>query len=160
MVSEKVNRWLQLSGNLAVLVGLILVWVEIRQSNDIAMTVAQQSIMDNFTYSHDVALDEETGLAAFRAKLRTANLSDLDPTEQERAFLYVVRYWNSYTSVQVAYNQGMIEEDLFHGFIEDLRLVMDDYPATKEIWVRQWRSYPNTQSWEIWQPIANIADNY
>ena len=157
MGSEKLNRWLHLLGNLAVLAGLILVWVEIRQSNNIAMTVAQQSIIDNFTISHDVTLDEESGLAEFRVKLRTAAYNDLNEVEQERAWGLVVRYYNSYTSVQVAYDQGMVEEDFFLGYVDDLRVFMHEYPATQELFVRQWRNYPTTRDWDIWKPIAEIV---
>ncbi len=70
MDANRLNGWLALAGNLAVLVGLILLVVEIRQNSD--LTRAQIS-MDRSTVSRQIAINVANGgeFLPIDVKLRT-----------------------------------------------------------------------------------------
>jgi hypothetical protein len=95
MDANRLNGWLALAGNLAVLVGLILLVVEIRQNSD--LTRAQIS-MDRSTVSRQIAIDVANGgeFLPIDVKLRTqvdgfpkaTGWSDILTPEEQRRYQF------------------------------------------------------------------------
>ena len=144
-------------GVASVVISMLFVGYELRQSNRIAIAMAEQSVLALMSDSHEVSLDVESGQALFRSKLRTADFDELEGEDFERLNSFALRTWNNWTAVQSAYDQGLMQEDLFLGFIDDVEKFLQTYPVTQEIFIDAWKTYPTTQHWEIYGPIARLA---
>jgi hypothetical protein len=90
MDGGKLNKWLTLGANLAVLIGIVLILLELNQNADLMRAQMTQARGDNVvqTYRDLMASD---GWLEIRAKQRAAKstkewIESLSPTEYERAW--------------------------------------------------------------------------
>ena len=138
-------------GGIAVLVTLVYLAFQLRQSNRIATAVAQQGILFNMSALHMRALDPS--VAELRMKMRTGSFDEFDPIEAEQLEAHVYALMNAWSAVQTAFDQGLITKELLEIFIEDVAREMERYPATSGRFVNVWAKYPQLDEWPIFSAI-------
>jgi hypothetical protein len=119
---KKINlgQTISILGNVGVLLGLVLVVVEIRQSNEQAAAAAYQTrIADIEVAFQQYALSAD--LPAIYVKLRESGLESLTAEEQDR-----VRSWESARRTRMQgqsyqYEQGLLDESAYRVMLRAAR---------------------------------------
>ena len=142
-------------GGIAVLVTLVYLAFQIKQSNRIATAVAQQNIFLNMSALHRPAL--EPSIAELRLKMRTRSYDELDPVEAEQLEAHVYGLINVWAAVQAACDQGLITKEVLEIYIEDVSREMERYPATTGRFVNVWAKYPHLGQWPIYTAIKSAS---
>jgi len=76
MISEKLNRWLTLIANLAVVAGIVFLAMEIRQNNSMAALEQQSSVNARVNALIDMVLADPTLIDLMRKDTSTLNESE------------------------------------------------------------------------------------
>jgi hypothetical protein len=110
MNADKINRWLTLGANIAVVIGIILVALQINQNNRMMRTQTRNaittSIMD-FTLSSETSAAEELVLKA------DGDLSRLTPSETRKARLVYTALIRLWENIHYQYRNGVFDEAEF-----------------------------------------------
>lgn len=148
MDSDRLNRWLTLGANLGVLVGLALLVVEIRQSNQLALAQIEQTRSDSLLswrrewITNDAIVEM---LAARRAILPMSEFQPMSVTEKQAAtaaflneldpelrirwtFFLQTTFWD-FENVHAQYQRGLISEDYCNDRVVDA--ILQDAPGWK-----------------------------
>ena len=148
MDSDRLNRWLTLVANTGVLVGLILLVVEIRQSNLLALADIEQTRSDSLlqwrrewvTNDHIVpmllerssifSMEEYFSLDVAERQAAVENMLDeMDPTTRMRMrFFFLTSFWD-YENLHAQYQRGLISEQYWTERI--VAGILQDAPAWK-----------------------------
>ena len=116
MASDKINRWVSLSANIGVLVGLIFLIIELRQANDLALASAYRSRGDEIQLSlQELALSSD--LAEIQVKAKTQGLDALSDVEIERYRSWI---WASTFRMQNQFNDhelGFLDDESYQGML-------------------------------------------
>ncbi len=130
MNADFVNRWLTLSANIGVVIGLILLIVELDQNRDMmrAQTrnvVAAEAInlLTDIAYNDQYASVQRRGDAG----------EELSPDEQFQYRLRTVAWFRFFENVHYQYRQGLFDESEFVTAKEAWKMVLKA-KATIEIW--------------------------
>ena len=130
MDSDRINRWLTLVANTGVLVGLVLLVVEIRQSNMLALAEIEQTRSDSLlqwrrewvTNDHIVPMllertsilprDEFFSLDIAGRQAAVENmLNEMDPsTSMRMRFFLMASFWD-FENLHAQYQRGLISEE-------------------------------------------------
>ena len=149
MNSEQLNRWLTLFANIGVLIGIILLLIELNQTQEIARAEIRNEIYQGLTNSLSLVSRDEAELLA-RANAGEA-LSPADIILLSRRSESIHRYWEN---ANYQYEIGLYDEteysahrftirnailELFHGaliphfrsnrvgYSESYRMMVDEY---------------------------------
>ena len=138
MDSDRFNRWLTLGANLAVLVGLVFLVVEIKQNNDMMRAQTRNEISVQLVdLLSQVATSDELSSLLLRAE-SDESLSDEDEVQFQTRALAMLRYFEN---VHYQYRQGMYDEQEFSAQKEAWRRFM-----SIEAYVSIWCSWKETFS--------------
>ena len=123
--SKNFSNWITLSANLAVLVGIVLVLLELNQNSDLMRAQITQVRADNLIASMESRMHSEHW-PRISAKLREAAtesqthrgdviyttelLKILDPVERERVFYFYLREINDLRAQYIQMQQGYLPE--------------------------------------------------
>ena len=103
---DKVNRWLSLTANLGVLIGIIFLSIEIRQSNRIAERDGRSDLV-----SEEIEIQrsflENSELSELMVKLATSG-AELTPVELFQAQSFVALIRNRISNVIISYESGLL----------------------------------------------------
>ena len=125
MKLEKLNTWLTFVANVGVVIGLIFLVAEMRQSNhQAAAATAFQRVSDIDAANREIALSES--LVEIYVKTRDEGLSTLTPVEYERLKFWENARKNRMQGQLDQYHRGYIDqsayEDLIGGALGNLPL--------------------------------------
>ena len=127
MDANKSKAILEAAGVIAIVVSLGFLAMEIRQSNQIAISTVQYELAGQQNdWLSKIVQDEE--LARFLAGLREKDADDLDPTDRFRISALVMQYLNVLGAVQTAYENGQISEEIFQAYVASHRSIIDGNP--------------------------------
>lgn len=129
MDTEKLNKWLALLANIGVLVGIIFLALEIRQSNRIALATTEISVRDQFNINNELVLANDT-VAELLVKAYDAD-ADFSDVEIAKLYGYWYAHVNTWMSIEIAYKNGMVSRATLEVALADVRGVLHDYPALK-----------------------------
>ena len=142
MVTSSLNDRLQILASLAVLIGLIFVALEIRQSNHIAIATTEISVRDAYGSSNETVYSNPE-FAALLAKARDSEAKFSD-AEQEMLEYWLARMLNIWISSEKAYNNEMISKETFDLAMDDMKWTIDTYPSLR----------PSLQTWSDDYPTS------
>ena len=116
MHSEKINKWLTLTANFGVIVGLALLIYELRESQNLAETDAAVRRLNQMQEAR-VEMAVSDSLPAIRVKARTEGVDTLNPVE-----LYRLQTWESsvrgrMNSQYIEFLRGYLDEDTASGMV-------------------------------------------
>ncbi len=117
MDGDKVNRWLTLSANIGVLIGIILILAELNQNADLMRAQMTQARGDNVlqTYREMMLSDHWVEI---RAKGRAAPSTDawiksLSPVEYERVWYRQLMDYHDLRTQFYQYQSGYLDEQIW-----------------------------------------------
>jgi hypothetical protein len=116
MNMDKLNRWLTLIANFGVLIGIIVVAVELRQTQTAmegeASTMRAQMAIDIQSYITDARLYE------FASKLD--NGEDLTPEERARVNMFLVPALRHFENLHYQWQIGILSDEIWESNVQGL----------------------------------------
>ena len=152
------SDWVQTISMLSLLVGMVFVFFEIRQSNQIAAANAHLNLFLRQIETHNLVLNQESGIAELQAKLRSASYSDLTPVERERLLSLVASRFNLWVSVQTQHDQGLFPRSVVRDWQQEITGFMAEFPVATEILMGVYASVPSAHEYEIFEPLRNSVN--
>ena len=108
MESDRVNRWLMIASNVGVLIGLIFVGVEVRNSGNAVTAQAATAISEGYNeFNYLVATDPDVARLLY---LGTAAPDKLTDFESFRANFLIRGLFNHWMQVHKLYTAGILTE--------------------------------------------------
>lgn len=133
MDGDKVNRWLTLSANIGVLIGIILILAELNQNADLMRAQMTQARGDNVMQTYrDMMLSDHW--VEIRAKGRAAPSTDawiksLSPVEYERVWYRQLMDYHDLRTQFYQYQSGYLDEQIWRSLSrEQARRFMQSQP--------------------------------
>ena len=141
----------EILGAIAVLLTLIYLARQIRQSNRVSKFEASRDVM--------AAFDETTRILASDKELVEAILKQ--PGQQSESDDYqlnmvTVLMCNTWSNVQVAYDQGLIEPAMYEAVKQSVLVTLEDSPSLGphvEAWLQR---YPTLAAYEVFDHAKTI----
>ena len=119
MSADNVNKWLTLSANIGVVIGLILLLVELDQNSDLVRAQIHQARSDNHVISRHERADSEFLLPAL-LKFKSAggwdNLEAIDQLttiDAARIEAFMLARHQDYDNLFYQYQQGYLDEEFY-----------------------------------------------
>jgi len=133
MDRDRVNRWLSLSANIGVVIGIVLLILEINQNTEMMRAQMTQARAENLLdrYRDEIHSDY---WAEILAKRRVAKSIDewalsLTPVEYERVWTYQLFQWHYLQAQYSQYRSGYLEEEIWRRSTQsDARRFMQTWP--------------------------------
>jgi hypothetical protein len=153
MNSNRITTWLQIAANLGIVVGLVLVAVQIRQTSD---QIRLQMIQDQAYKQVDgeLALMGETTISAYARALTTPQA--LTEAEAMQLWSYLAATmvpayvtWNSYRA-------GVVPADDWAASLDGYAFALDS-PANRVLWKQMRGQYPEAFADEVDAVLAARA---
>jgi hypothetical protein len=149
---EAISAIGEIVGSIAVVVTLIYLAMQIRQTNNISQFNAVKELLKQF--------DDIYSLLATDPATRQVLAKQGELTEDEREHLYAftVLYCNKWVSLEIAFRNGQIEEELYTSMANDVSIAIQRWPKLKpqiELWIER---YPVVRNYKIFQTI--YSDDY
>ena len=150
--SKVVREIIELVGIVAVVLSLLLVAYEVRQSNRIAQATTTYEI------GRDVNLFNELGysdpeFAELLVKLRDPEFKP-SAIEGMRVRLLANRFVNLWAIQEKAYQNGLLSDAQFTMTQTDVVTVMSAFPALMKSWEDVFRDQPRLNEYVVLEPIA------
>ena len=108
MAPDQITRWLTFTSNIAVLVGLVFVGIEVRNSSRAVAVQSANAVSDGFNqFNYLVASDAEVARIEYLAFRAPDKLTD---PETIRASAIMRGLFNQYRQVHILYSSGVLTE--------------------------------------------------
>ena len=151
MKGERLNWWLTITANIAVLIGIVLLIVELNQNRDMMRAQTRNELaMGIVGIQSGIAENEQ--LAAVLAKARDGEtLSPGESLQFANRMLAMFRYWEN---VHYQYRMGLYDE------VEFLKQkdAWEDYINVSDAQVGAWCRFSDTFSPEFAQEVDGIIN--
>lgn len=121
------NDWLTLTANVGVLVGILFLSLEIRQSNRIAVNASAAEFR---TQAQDInrSVFELAGDDQFIGKLLNLD-AQLTDVELARATMFARSFLNLWAYADASYKNGLVDDLVYQASIADIDIIFDEFPG-------------------------------
>jgi hypothetical protein len=103
--------WAEILGGLAILVSLLFVGIQLKQSNDLATTDALREGTELWTDAYMTAFGTEESTAFFTKAINHCN--DLSKSERGRFFAVLSKFVSAYDNIFNQYESGRLRQEVF-----------------------------------------------
>jgi hypothetical protein len=132
-------------------VGIVFLAVEVRQSNRIAIATTEISVRDQFRANNEMVLANDA-IADLLVKAADAN-AEFSDAEIEKLYAYLFVFINAWKSIEIAYENGLLPRATFDVVLDDIRVVLDEYPALRPV-ARSWiDSYQSEADSKVYRAV-------
>ena len=141
--------------NIGVLVGIVFVGYELRQSNRIAVGTTSYELSRNWITVNDMILTNPEVLALV-VDLKDENFQPESDLRSELTATYARRLLSNWIAIQEAYDNGLVSEDLYDIALAEVSRIVTERPAL----VGQFANMPS--AWlnnELMQPILTALED-
>jgi len=135
-------------GAIAVVLTLLYLAVQIRQSNRLSKFQTSRDIFGQIDDNNRLVVESQS-LRVLAAKA----YDSLTNEEAKQLAVFVGRQLNAMTNVQMAYDQGLVEEALFVAAKDSIHVFIDDWPNIQPILVDWTQKYPTLAEKEIFEGL-------
>jgi len=137
----------EVAGAIAVFVTLAYLATQVRQTNKMSRFEVTREIMGQFN-----ALNL---LYATDSSLRDVLLNEgaLTLDQEEQLYAYVDSYCNAWTTAQIAFAEGQIDEAMYSGVVRDVGIALERWPGMRRAAHRWAKNYPELASSELFKAI-------
>ena len=136
---DKLNGWLGLLANLGVIAGLVILVLEVQQSNRIALGSAESDwSLQASEVNRSVVDNETTGTLAGKLSSRE---TDLTVTEAAQAKFFVRQFNNLWSSAESLHSRGLMSDSYYEGALVDVAVTMDELPGLVPYFASIGRAY-------------------
>lgn len=127
MNTNTLNKWISLTANVGVLIGILFLALEISQSNRIATGETEGNIRERWSNIGNVTI-ENPEFAVTWVKLQTAE-PELTAVERSQIFNYARNHWLLFASIEEAYVNELISDETFAIYSDILVSVLEENPG-------------------------------
>jgi hypothetical protein len=139
----------EILGAVAVFLTLLYLAAQIRQANKMAHFETSREIMAQFNAcNHLIATD-----ASIREVL--LKQGELTFDEEEQLYSYVDMYCNAWSTTQIAFDQGLVDESIWAGVTRDVEVAMSRWPNMRKPVERWLNNYPDFKEFEVFKAIIH-----
>ncbi len=122
MESDRVNRWLMFASNVGVLIGLVFVGVEVRNSGNAVTAQVATAISEGYNdFNYLVATDPDVARLLYLGVGAPDKLTD---SESFRASFLIRGIFNHYFQVHKLYRAGILTESEWAMFAPEINMAM------------------------------------
>ncbi len=147
----------EIVGVVAVVVSLLILAAEVRQSNQIARVEAATSLLSSFNAIHaERASNPE--FAKLFPKMENPDAHLITATDNSQMRGVANHYMNVWRNVQVAYENGLVTEDRLNNFQNGLAGILKDYPGLAPHIVELYVNQPKANERAVFAPIQDYID--
>ena len=157
MDNERIRSIVELTGLVAVVVSLLIVAYEVRQSNRIAQATTTYEIARDVN-DFNVLGYSDPEFASFLIKLRDSE-PELSRAESMRARLMTNRFINLWTVQEKAYENGLLSREQFEATERDVVDVMTAFPGLMPYWPNVLESQPGLRESEVLEPLLEALSD-
>lgn len=139
----------EIVGALAVLLTLVYLATQIKQSNDISRFNASKEIMNQF--------NEINRLVATDSSIRHLLMKsgELSVDEREQLYNFAMMFCNIWQTIQSAYDSGQVDVEFYAAGKKDVLVEVDRWPNFRSA-VEDWLSnYPEFSDLEIFRSLRD-----
>ena len=154
MNTYRVGTWLSLVANFGVLVGIVFLALEIQQANRIAIATSEISIRSEFKSLNELVLANDD-IARLMVRAKDSG-SDFSPVDTEKLYAYLYACINNWLGIEIAYVNGMITEMTFKVALQDVREVLQYYPALQPLMRNSLNDYPPVGGTQVYATIREV----
>ena len=153
----KISNWAETVGIVTVVLSLVFVGFEIRQSNKIALTVFQsESSTDLNDFHNEVIADSHVAELLFRLQNPDPAI-EFSGVDQRRIQSVSGRILNRWYSVYVARQNGIVDDLLYEYYLADVAQVVRRMPALVP-YMRASIELMGVEQIDLFQPIFNPGE--
>ena len=153
------SRIIEYLGHAAIVLSLVFVAFEIRQSNRIAVGTTSYEIQRNYMTLNELIISSDEMLSKLLVKLQTPDAStELSPEESVKAAALARRFLNMWISIEVAHENGLIPEPIYMSGLEDARNVVRNIPGLTPYFRESFAARPHYTDYQILNPITERRD--
>ena len=135
-------------GAIAVLVTLIYLATQVRQSNNLARFNATTEIINQFNELNRLVSTDH----ALRKVLSKSN--ELLDDEREQVYNFAMMFCNVWVSAQIGHDNKQIDDEIYAACAKDVRIELARWPTFQQ-GVEHWLSnYPEHAERPIFQPVV------
>jgi len=152
------NRQLfEIVGITAVIVSLLIVAYEIRQSNNIALVSTENEIRNNYaSFEESVLSNPELSELLFKARDPEYRLEGV---EREIVTTYIFRFLNAWRPAVTSYERGLLNQISYDAVFDDIRYTVEKIPAANPIWREIIEGYPSRENDAIFEYLRELLAN-
>lgn len=152
---KSIRDTVELVGIIAVVISLLLVAYEVRQSNRIAQATTTYEIGRDVNQFNELGYSDPE-FAALLVKLRDP---DFEPSTVEALQIRLLanRFINIWTIQEKAYRNGLLSDVQFEMTKGDVVTVMDAFPALIKYWGHVIGAEPRLKDYVVLQPIVAVV---
>jgi hypothetical protein len=147
-------------GGVCIVAVLLLIAVELRESNRVAARVAsatqQQVLMDRLGMIQ-MARASDPEVAKLFAKLTAPKGHLITATDTSQINAVARQYLNIYQSAQVAFENDLLSEQQLAVFAADLENTIKNYPGLKDHLIDIFDEFPAYKDEAVFAPLATLA---
>ena len=155
MNTDNVNKWLTLSANIGVVLGLILLIVEIGQNTEMMQAQINQMRADSAMSQQHAYFNSEY-LPAIRQKIRSGN--ELAGAEAGRYRSYIRAFHRSQDNNLWQYNQGYLGENIPRSIEGAVRGIIGVSEFSIAIWDSQKFGFTDEYVAFVEEALADLRD--
>jgi len=152
---KAVRDTVELVGIIAVVLSLLLVAYEVRQSNRIAQATTTYEIGRDVNHFNELGYSDPK-FAALLVKLRDPEFKP-SRVEAMQVRLLANRFMNLWTIQEKAYRNGLLSDVQFAMTKADVVTVMGAFPALIEYWKYVLRDQPRLKEFTVLKPIVTAV---
>jgi hypothetical protein len=139
-------------GAAAVLVTLVYLATQIKQANNLSRFDTLKEIMNQFNHLNEMVVADPV---LRQLLMKTGELSD---DEREQLYVFAIMFCNVWVTIQIAYDNDQIDEEVYAAGAKDVRVEADRWPNFRPA-VEQWLlNYPEHAEREIFNYVVGIKD--
>ena len=153
MNADNVNKWLTLSANIGVVIGLVLLIIEIGQNTEMMRTQINQSRTDTAISEQQAVFNSDHVPAVIAKVRREEKLSD---EEMIRYTTYFRAYNRNQDNNLWQYNQGYLGENIPRSIQSAVRTVVGGNTLGIETWDEQKHAYTDEYMAFVDTAIADL----
>ncbi len=158
MNTERINKWLTLLANFGVLVGIIFLAVEVRQSNRIAIATTEIGVRGQFKTINELVLANDA-VAELLVKAADAN-AEFSAVETRKLNAYLHANVNTWMSIERAYENGMLPRATFEVALDDVRGVFQEHPALRPLVRKMMATFPAATDSNVFEAMRDELESF
>ena len=153
---EAVGAIGEMSGAVVVVITLLYLARQIRQSNRIAIASTEIGIRNAFGSINESVYSNPT-VAELFAKVSNPD-AQLTPAEDVQVLNIVLRFLNSWLAIETAYINGMVPRETYDLIEDNIRIVLDLYPGTLATWRQAVKGFPALSEKEVFRNVRTLQE--
>jgi hypothetical protein len=118
------NKWLTLTSNIAVVVGIAFLIIELDQANRLSRYTAENARRSQFMEINSTLIETSELWAKLQADER-----ELTPSERAKAVMVARLLINTWHDAESAYNYGLLSDETFESTMQDISVVFREAPG-------------------------------